>query len=213
MTTWIEDANGNKCSVEWFGSREAAQAALDSLKECVNCFDCSGCSRCSRCSRCLDCSDCFNSSGCSYCSYCWSCSRCSGCSDCSGCSRCSDCSHVAFVCDKRRLQGNPRTSDAPGPAIPTIEDIHAKVFAAASQPQALDMGTWHTCNTTHCRAGWVVHLAGEPGYALEHFYGTALAAQLIYRESDPQNPVSPVRFFETTDQAMADMRRLAKVAE
>ena len=71
------------------------------------------------------------------------------------------------------------------------------------------MSTWHTCNTTHCRAGWVVHLAGEAGYALERFHDTALAAQLIYRESDPANPVSPVRFYETNEQALADMKRLA----
>lgn len=55
--TWISDANGNKCSVEWFGSRAAAQAALDSLKDCkdcVNCSDCSYCSGCWYCSRCKD---------------------------------------------------------------------------------------------------------------------------------------------------------------
>lgn len=44
MTTWLNDGNGNKCSVEYFGSKEAAQTALDSLKECKNCVNCSGCS-------------------------------------------------------------------------------------------------------------------------------------------------------------------------
>jgi hypothetical protein len=96
------------------------------------------------------------------------------------------------------------------PAIPKIENIHTVILEAASQPNALDMSSWHTCGTTHCRAGWVVHKAGEAGYALERFHGTALAAQLIYRESDPKNPVSPVRFYETNEQAMADMRRLAE---
>jgi hypothetical protein len=95
------------------------------------------------------------------------------------------------------------------PTIPKIEGIHAAVLAAVSKPEALDMSTWHTCNTTHCRAGWVVHLAGEAGYALERFHGSALAAQLIYRESSPDLLVSPVRFFETNEVAMADMRRMA----
>ena len=72
------------------------------------------------------------------------------------------------------------------------------------------MSTWHRCGTTHCRAGWVVHLAGEPGYALERFHGTALAAQLIYRESNPALPVSPVRFWETNERALADMRAMAE---
>lgn len=34
MQTWLKDKNGNKCSVEYFGSREAAQKALDSLENC-----------------------------------------------------------------------------------------------------------------------------------------------------------------------------------
>jgi len=83
------------------------------------------------------------------------------------------------------------------------------VYEAASKPDALKMSDWHTCNTTHCRAGWVVHLAGEAGYALERFHNTALAAQLIHRASG--SPISPVRFYETNEQAMADMKRRAGV--
>jgi hypothetical protein len=70
------------------------------------------------------------------------------------------------------------------------------------------MSDWHSCNTTHCRGGWVVHLAGEPGYALERFHGTLLAAQLIYRESG--YPINPCRFFDTNADALADMKRLAE---
>jgi len=93
--------------------------------------------------------------------------------------------------------------------VPTIESIHTRVLEAVSKPDALDMGMWHTCNTTHCRAGWVVHLAGEAGYALERFHNTALAAQLIYKASNPAMPVSPTRFYETNEVALADMRRMA----
>ena len=90
-----------------------------------------------------------------------------------------------------------------------IENIHQKVYEAVSKPGALDMGTWHKCETTHCRAGWIVALAGEEGRRLEAFHDTPLAAQLIYLASDPLNPVSPVRFFETAEDALADMKRLA----
>jgi hypothetical protein len=83
------------------------------------------------------------------------------------------------------------------------------VLDAVSEPGALDMSQWHKCGTTHCRAGWVVHLAGEAGYALERFHDTPLAAQLIYRQSDPENPVPPTRFYEPNDEALADIRRLA----
>jgi hypothetical protein len=117
---------------------------------------------------------------------------------------------VAWLDNKRDLCGDPEATEAPGaPPVPKIENIHALVLAAASAPNALAMERWHTCGTTHCRAGWVVHLAGEAGYALERFHNTALAAQLIYRESNPAIPVSPPRFYETNDQALADMRRMA----
>ena len=89
-----------------------------------------------------------------------------------------------------------------------IKDIHKAIYAAVSQPNALDMSSWHTCGTTHCRAGWVVHLAGEAGYALEKFHGTALAAQLIYAKSGYQ--IGPTQFHVSNDEALADMKRLAE---
>lgn len=74
-------------------------------------------------------------------------------------------------------------------------------------PEALDMPTWHSCRTTHCRAGWVVHLAGDAGYALERFHNTPLAAQLIYKASGYQ--VNPCRFYDDNEAALADMEKLA----
>ncbi len=71
------------------------------------------------------------------------------------------------------------------------------------------MATWHTCETTHCRAGWVVHLAGEAGKALEAFHDTPLAARLIYKASSPINVTFP-RFYETNEVALADMKRCAE---
>ncbi len=73
------------------------------------------------------------------------------------------------------------------------------------------MGSWHTCNTTHCRAGWVVHLAGEAGYALERFHNTALAAQLIYRESGYK--INPGQFYVNNAAALEDMKRLATASQ
>ena len=95
------------------------------------------------------------------------------------------------------------------PPIPTIPNIHAAIYAAASAPKSLDMRTWHTCENTHCRAGWVVSLAGEAGKALERFYDTPLAAMMIYDVSDPEFRVNPGRFFDTNDDALADMKKLA----
>ncbi len=72
------------------------------------------------------------------------------------------------------------------------------------------MTDWHTCGTTHCRAGWAVHLAGEAGYALERFHNTALAAQLIYKESG--SPINPCRFYDGDEAALEDMRKRAEAA-
>ena len=96
--------------------------------------------------------------------------------------------------------------------IPRIPNIHSEVFAAASKPHALDMGSWHetdSCGTTHCRAGWVIALAGMPGRVLEGCYGTPAAAALIYQASDPTLEKVP-NFFSGNAEALADMERLAK---
>jgi hypothetical protein len=105
---------------------------------------------------------------------------------------------------------NGETREA-APPIPVVPDIDKAIYAACSQPGALDMSDWHSCGTTHCRAGWAVHLAGEAGYALEKFHGPLLAGQLIYRESG--SPISPVRFFDNDENALADMERRAGVTD
>jgi len=71
------------------------------------------------------------------------------------------------------------------------------------------MKTWHTCGTTHCRAGWVVVLAGEDGAAMEKRTSTEFAAMQIYKASSPIR-VFPVRFYETNAKALADMKRCAE---
>ena len=70
------------------------------------------------------------------------------------------------------------------------------------------MESWHTCETTHCRAGWVVTLAGDKGKALEQRFNTELAAMLIYRESG--SPINPCRFYDDNEAALEDMRNLAE---
>jgi hypothetical protein len=74
------------------------------------------------------------------------------------------------------------------------------------------MGDWHTCESTHCRAGWAVALAGEAGVALEKFYNTPLAAMMIYDASDPTFKINPGRFYDGNEAALEDMRKLAEQA-
>ena len=54
-------------------------------------------------------------------------------------------------------------------------------------------------------------LAGPEGKALERFYDTELAAMLIYRESTGER-IHPARFYDSDDDALADMKRLAETA-
>lgn len=95
--------------------------------------------------------------------------------------------------------------------VPVIPDIHKVIYKAVSNPGALRMATWHICDTTHCRAGWVVTLAGEAGKELERKTSTLFAAQHIYHKSGYD--ISPVRFFDSDVDAMADMKRLAEANE
>jgi hypothetical protein len=71
------------------------------------------------------------------------------------------------------------------------------------------MGQWHTCETTHCRGGWIVTLAGPVGGALEAITNTEFAAMQIYKASSPIR-VSPARFYDTDETAMADIVRCAE---
>ncbi|MGL4242629.1 MAG: pentapeptide repeat-containing protein, partial [Beijerinckiaceae bacterium] len=90
-----------------------------------------------------------------------------------------------------------------------IENIHQRVYEAASKEGALNMQSWHTCETTHCRAGWVVALAGDAGRALEFVMGTPAAAAIIYVASDPKLERIP-DFYCSNEAALADMKRLAE---
>ena len=73
------------------------------------------------------------------------------------------------------------------------------------------MGQWHKNSnvggTTHCRAGWITHLAGEAGKSLEEAWTTNHAAWLIYKASDPEIKGRP-DFFCSNGEALADMKRL-----
>ena len=107
------------------------------------------------------------------------------------------------------------------PEIPKIENIHTKVLEAVkTEGYKLEMlEGWHKdekiengthCGTTHCRAGFVVFLAGPKGYELEKATSTEFAAKQIYKASSPIK-VSPTRFFEPNDVAMADIERCAEL--
>ena len=99
-----------------------------------------------------------------------------------------------------------------GNDIPTVPNIDAAILSAVTKEgQSLQMNTWHTCKTTHCRAGWAIVLAGEPGRELEKKIGSANAGTLIYLASRPGKNVPD--FYATNEEAMADLIACAAETE
>ena len=92
---------------------------------------------------------------------------------------------------------------------PIIQNIDATILEAVKREGChLEMEHWHTCDTTHCRAGWAIHLAGPAGKILEEEWGSCVAGALIYNASRPGKLVP--NFYATTEDALADLEACAK---
>jgi hypothetical protein len=86
--------------------------------------------------------------------------------------------------------------------VPIVRGLDAKILKLIESGDGqLNMVAWHTCKTTHCRAGWAVTLAGEAGRALEAKIGTAAAGALIYYRSTGRVP----DFYASNKDALADI--------
>ena len=103
-----------------------------------------------------------------------------------------------------------------------VPHIDAAILAsveknAAAGTNGLDMGSWHGddrkaneehwCETTHCRAGYAICLAGAPGWALEKKFGPEIAGRMIYAVSRPHMELPS--FHASTGAAMEDLERCA----
>jgi hypothetical protein len=97
------------------------------------------------------------------------------------------------------------------PDVPVVENLDARLLGIIeSGAGKLDMARWHGendhwCGTTHCRAGWAIHEAGEKGKALQDKYGPERAGAMIYRASTGRVP----HFFASDERALADIREQA----
>jgi hypothetical protein len=86
--------------------------------------------------------------------------------------------------------------------IPVVQDIDTKIYEAV-RTCGLKMSEWH-CGTTHCRAGWAIHLAGKEGYALEGKVRSQVAGTLIYMASRPEKKHPD--FFCNNEESMASIK-------
>jgi hypothetical protein len=133
---------------------------------CIHCINCTNCDDCSNCVNCIECTSCFDSS------YCVGCNSSNDIQDCVGCAQCTCVVGFSYTVYNKPIPEN----------VPVIENIHQKVYEAVINPEnRLEMLDWHTCDSQHCRAGWVVHLAGTAGYELERKTNTLFAAMHIKR--------------------------------
>jgi hypothetical protein len=93
--------------------------------------------------------------------------------------------------------------------VPAIEMIDSKILEAIGEnPSNIPMGSWHTCETAHCRSGWAITLAGQKGKDLEKKIGPSAAGALIYAASRPGKPVP--NFYASTEEAFADIKKCAE---
>lgn len=87
--------------------------------------------------------------------------------------------------------------------VPVVKQLDQRILAILESGRGeLCMGDWHTCQTTHCRAGWAVMLAGEAGQILEQQLGAETAGTLIYAVSEGYVP----DFFATEQATMEDLQ-------
>lgn len=126
----------------------------------------------------------------------------------------AECIKCDFTCvrfDRSRL---PNLSDdciinalsANAVDVPYVPNLDAAIYGAINGPgNSLDMRHWHNCETTHCRAGWAIHLAGREGYMLEAVVGAAKAGALIYLKNAGYIP----NFYENDHRAMKDIEERA----
>jgi hypothetical protein len=102
--------------------------------------------------------------------------------------------------------------------VPAIDRLDSRILEQVdANPLSFCMATWHEredgeeveagegCGTTHCRAGWAIHLAGKSGYELEAKVGSQTAGTLIYLKNTGRVP----NFFANNDDALADIRACA----
>jgi hypothetical protein len=96
-------------------------------------------------------------------------------------------------------------TDAKGLPKVVVKDLDTKILQAIDSGGTLSMSAWHTCETTHCRAGWAITLAGKRGKKLEENFGPQVAGTLIYLASTGRVP----DFFASDADAMCSIRRAA----
>ena len=94
------------------------------------------------------------------------------------------------------------------PPIEVVPEFKEKILAQVNNGEcSLDMATWHTCETTHCLAGWATTLHPQ-GKLIESLVGVKTAGALIFNACCSEIP----SFYGTNEQAMEWLQKKEAVA-
>jgi len=86
--------------------------------------------------------------------------------------------------------------------IEPLPELDANILTAIEGGNTLEMDIFHTCETTHCRAGFAITLHPR-GRELEEEFGSRLVGGAIYLVSTGTIP----NFFATNEDALASIRK------
>ena len=93
--------------------------------------------------------------------------------------------------------------------IPKVRNLYSTILKRLRTDGELDMAGIRQCKTIHCTAGWIIHLAGKQGYALEEKFGWECATNMIHNKNR-QNTQQANYYRLKNDEAMAYIMARAK---
>mgnify|MGYP003441874938 CR=1 FL=1 len=161
---------------------------------------------------------------------CWNCTRCYSCTDCSFCYDSDECVNVIGAYNKTNREDavfdqHNQMFDLPdGPSVNMCQVYVPNIFREilkGVELHGLEMDMWHgpgsvqfdkpqwECETTHCWAGWAVHLGGQKAYECENNSSTAAVAMNIFRRATPGIPVYHSDFYMPNDYAKMRIKECA----
>jgi hypothetical protein len=102
--------------------------------------------------------------------------------------------------DLRGAFGLSIASDAPARLL-------AVAHAALTSPDALEMGSWHKCDTTHCICGWAEHLGGPLANLIIQTQGNDVGGLMLLGVE------AHAHFYKTNDEARVFLQSVIDNAE
>jgi hypothetical protein len=110
----------------------------------------------------------------------------------------------ANLCGANLRRAYLRESKLPSDIPKFSKRLHNKIFKiVVENPDKLKMDAWHTCESTHCYAGWYQHLGGKRVKAAVEKYGIEVFAELVFPDPIRQN------IYSGSDNMIEAMKKVA----